>query len=103
RVAFAVLWLLLTIVNVLIGGVPFELIFFSGVAALLVVFVLYRYGLLTAVSAFFAAHLWVFFPMTTELTAWYASDFALALVICVALAGYGFYTSLSQEPLVPGA
>jgi hypothetical protein len=87
---------------VLIGGVPFELIFFSGVAALLVVFVLYRYGLLTAVSAFFAAHLWVFFPMTTELTAWYASDFVIALVICLGLAIYAFYISLAGRPLFGG-
>jgi hypothetical protein len=59
-------------------------------------------GLLAAVAAFFFAHLWVFFPMTTELTAWYATDFTIALVICVALAGYGFYTSLAGQPLFGG-
>lgn len=28
--------------------------------------------------------------ITTELTAWYATDFTIALVICIALAVYGF-------------
>jgi hypothetical protein len=66
------LWLLLATVNTLIGQTPIQLIFFTGLSAFLVVLVLYRFGLLATVSALFFAHLWVFFPMTTELTAWYA-------------------------------
>jgi protein kinase-like protein len=99
RLAFAMLWLLTTIVNVLIGRVPLELMFMSALAAFLVVFVLYRYGLLAAVSAFFIAHLWVFFPMTIELTAWYATDFVIAAAICLGLAIYSFYISLAGQPL----
>jgi hypothetical protein len=74
----------------------------TALAAFLAAFVLYRYGLLAAVFAHFFAHLWVFFPMTTELTAWYAQDFVIALVICVALAAYGFYISLAGQPLFSG-
>jgi hypothetical protein len=99
RLAFAVLWLLTTVVNVLISGAPAELFFFSALAALLVVFVLYRFGLLTAVSMFFCAHLWVFFPMTTEITAWYATDFVIAAAICLGLAIYAFYISLANQQL----
>ena len=40
--------------------------------------------------------------MTTELTAWYATDFLMALTICVALAVFGFYTSLAGQPLFGG-
>ncbi len=75
-------------------GVPFAFIF-----SLLCVGVLYRHGLLALVSAMLFLHLWVFYPMTTELTAWYATDFTLALVACVALALYGFYISLAGQPL----
>lgn len=100
RLAFVVLWLLMTIVNVLIGKVPVELMLISALASFLLVFALYRYGLLTAVSAFFFAHLWVFYPMTTELTAWYATDFVIALVICLALTIYAFYISLAGQPLL---
>lgn len=47
----------------------------------------------------FVSHLMVFFPMTTELTAWYATNFTIALVICVALVVFGFYTSLAGQSL----
>ena len=99
RLAFAVLWVLLTIVNVLFGRVPVPMMFLSSLAAFLVVFVLYRYGLLAAVSTFFTAHLWVFFPMTTQLSAWYATDFAIAAAIFLGLAIYSFYISLAGQPL----
>jgi hypothetical protein len=57
-------------------------------------FVLRRYGLLALCAAFFVAHLYVFFPITTELTAWYATDFTIALVICVVMAVYAAYTAM---------
>jgi hypothetical protein len=102
RLAFGVLWLLLAVVNVLIAQVPFPMMPFAALSAFLAVFVLYRFGLLAAVSALFFAHLWVFYPMTTELGAWYARDFTIGLGICVALAIYGFYTSLAGQPLFGG-
>ena len=75
---------------------------FVSVLVVLAIFVLYRYGLLATISATFVWHLWVFFPMTTELTAWYAIDFTIALAICVAVVAYGFYTSLAGQPLFAG-
>jgi len=57
------------------------------------VFVLHRYGLLTLIAALFVAHLYVFFPITTDFTAWYATDFTIALVICLLLGGYAAYMS----------
>jgi serine/threonine-protein kinase len=102
RLAFALLWLLLAIVNVLIGNVHALMIPLAALSAFLAVFVLYRFGLLAAASAFFFAHLWVFYPMTTELSAWYATDFLMALTICVALVIFGFYTSLAGQSLFGG-
>lgn len=75
---------------------------FTALSAFLVFFALKRYGLLTLISAIFFSHLAVFYPITTELTAWYATDFTIALVICLALAAYGFYTSLGGEKLLSG-
>ncbi len=40
--------------------------------------------------------------MTTELSAWYATDFLMALSICLALVIFGFYTSLAGQPLFSG-
>lgn len=102
RLAFGTLWLLLATVNVLIGQVHVLMIPFAALSSLLAVFVLYRFGLLAAVAAFFFAHLWVFFPMTTELSAWYATDFLMALTIGVAMVIFGFYTSLAGQPLFGG-
>ena len=67
--------------------------------SLLFVFVLYRYGLLALAFALFVSHLWVFFPVTSDFTAWYATDFVIALVICLAITIYGFYTSLAGQPM----
>jgi len=36
------------------------------------------------------------------LTAWYATDLHIALIICLALAVYAFYNSLAGQPLFVG-
>ena len=66
------------------------------------VFCLHRYGLLAACSAVFVLHLNIFYPVTSRLTAWYAGDFLPALLVVVALAVYGFRTSLAGRPLLRG-
>jgi serine/threonine-protein kinase len=102
RLAFGILWLLLTLVAHLLGETPLQLIFLTALGAFLPVFVLYRYGLLASVAAFFFGHLAIYYPITTQLTAWYAIDFTIAVVVCVAIAIYGFYISLAGQPLFSG-
>ncbi len=98
RIAAVAVWLIgsvaLSLTHETALGVPFSL-----VAAFLVVWVLYRYGLLALVSAVFFLHLVIFFPITSDFSAWYAADFVLALIISLALAGFAFYTSLAGQPL----
>jgi hypothetical protein len=102
RLAAIVLWVIMTVALSLthetVAGVPF-----AALASAMVVWLLYRYGLLALISAIFFLHLTIFFPITSDLSAWYAGDFVLALIISLALAGYGFYTSLAGEPLFRGA
>lgn len=76
------------------AGVPF-----ACIAVLLLMWELYRYGLLALVSTIFFVHLTIFFPITSDLSAWYAADFVLASIICLALVGFAFYTSLAGQPL----
>jgi len=102
RLAFAILWLLLTVITILIANIDLKVVVFPALSSFLIVYVLYRYGLLASVSSFFFAHLAIFYSMTTELTAWYATDFLVALVICLALAVYSFYISLAGQPLFGG-
>jgi hypothetical protein len=102
RLAFAILWLLLTVITTLIANVNLKVVMLPALYSFLIVYAIYRYGLLASVSSFFFAHLAIFYSMTTELTAWYATDFLIALVICVALVVYSFYISLAGQPLFRG-
>ena len=98
RFAAVAVWLIGSVALSLTHETPLG-IPFSCVAAFLVVWVLYRYGLLALISAIFFLHLHIFYPITSDFAAWYAGDFVLALIIVLALAGFGFYTSLAGQPL----
>jgi serine/threonine-protein kinase len=100
--ALVVLWAFLAFLNSLITGVSLSMIPLTGLAALLFVFGLKRYGVLTVCSTLFFYHLFVFYPMTTDFTAWYAMDFNIALGVSLALAAYGFYISLAGQSLFGG-
>lgn len=102
RLALAALWILVTILSVLVTQIDVRGTPFAAAYSFLFVFVLYRYGLLALVFAMFINHLLVFFPITSEFTAWYATDFVISLVICLALTVYGFYTSLAGQSLFGG-
>jgi serine/threonine-protein kinase len=93
---------LLALLNSLMTQASPVMIPLTVLAAFLLVMALKRYGLLAMSAALFFYHLWIFYPMTTDLTAWYAADFTTALVICLALAVYGFYTSLGGQKLLSG-
>ena len=88
------LGILFTIMGMLISDSSLIMLPFSAVSSFLIVFVLRRYGLLATVATLFVAHLFVFFPITTDFTAWYAREFTIALVICVLLGVFAAYTSV---------
>jgi len=102
RLAAVVVWLIMTVALSLTHESLYALPF-AALAASLVIVVLYRYGLLALISAIFFLHLMIFFPVTSDFSAWYAADYVLALIISLALAAFGFYTSLAGEPLFRGA
>jgi hypothetical protein len=61
------------------------------------VFSAVRFGPLALFSTLAFFHLWVFFPITSEFTAWYASTFVLDLIVLLGLAIYGYYISLGGQ------
>ena len=75
---------------------------FAAIYAVLIVFLLMRFGLLAMVVAQFFGYLFFFFPVTTNFSAWYAGATIFALGIGVALVAYGFYTSLAGQKLFQG-
>jgi hypothetical protein len=74
----------------------------GGIVWALVVLVVARLGLLAMASVQFFYFMGAFFPYTTDFSAWYAGNTVLALLICVAFALYGFYTSKAGQPLFCG-
>jgi hypothetical protein len=93
-----------------IAGAPsahFWIAFVAGVV-LNVVFVLLivRVGLLAAVAAFYVTGLFIFFPVTGNLRAWYAGAGVTALLVLAAIALFSFATALAGRPAlgkaVPG-
>jgi hypothetical protein len=71
------------------GGWVSALIF-----SMLAVFVMIRFGLLALVANNVAFTILQHFPLTTQFSAWYAGIGLTGILLIVALAFYGFYTSL---------
>ncbi len=100
RLAFAIGWAIVVLVVFLStgGSSVIDLILIAIGAAIFVFTPLWRYGLLSMVSLFFFIGLGDV-PIITNFTAWYAIGFVMYLALLVALAVYGFYTSLAgQKP-----
>ncbi|HEX6732113.1 MAG TPA: hypothetical protein VF074_18995 [Pyrinomonadaceae bacterium] len=69
---------------------------------LIFVFGALRFGPITVFACLLVFHLWVFFPITTDFSAWYATAFAADLVFLLLLAVYGYYVSLGGQPMFSG-
>lgn len=102
RAAVAGVCVVITGLLFLIFGGQFSSLPFALVIGVLMVGVLYRYGLLASISATVFYFLPVYFPHTTDLTAWYATDFTLAAIILVAVVAGCAYTSLAGQRVFKG-
>ena len=67
------------------------------------VFVLIRFGVLPMMAAFFVSRILVPFPLTADLSAWYAGSSLFAIAAVLALTGYALYTALAGRPLLKTA
>ena len=72
----------------------------GGLAAVMVAIVAVRFGLLAMVACRFVLEFLGRFPLTWDLTAWYAGGCLFALFAVTALAVAGFYTSRRGQPLL---
>jgi serine/threonine-protein kinase len=73
---------------------PVWLVVFSIAA-----FAVSRFGLISLAVALFTANVLLNLPYTLDLSIWYASSVFIVLVSFVALAAWGFYTSLAGQRL----
>jgi serine/threonine-protein kinase len=72
------------------------------IMATLAVITVARFGLLAAIAwqLFFSVS--YRYPLTTDLSIWYAPNGLFALAVLVALSGYGYYTSLGGQKVFGG-
>jgi len=97
-----VAWLLITIAWGLGGRSLIGNLLFSAMLSTLLLLVATRFGLLALVASQFFRLLLTTFPMTTDLSVWYASSTIFALVAGLALAAYAFYVSLAGQQVFKG-
>ncbi len=62
-------------------------------------FVLVRFGLLALIGTFLAYFLLIMFPITPQLSAWYAGTGIAGAILILAFAAYAFHTSLGGRPM----
>jgi serine/threonine-protein kinase len=75
-------------------------IFMSGLFAAIFMFALLRFGLLTATVAFFSWFILFTMPLTSNLSAWFASATILIAVVLLGVAFFGFYHSMERRSAV---
>jgi len=95
-------WLLLSVLVIFPGDSPPIDIFFTALCAGIFIFGLMRFGLLTAVFAFFSFSILDVMPVTTNFSAWFAGATILVVIILLGLGFYGAYTSLAGRPVFKG-
>lgn len=71
----------------------------SVLISLTTVIVVVRFGLLATMTTQLVFLLTSMYPVTTDLSVWYAPSAAFALVVVAGFAVYGFYNSLGGEPV----
>jgi len=65
----------------------------------LIVFLLIRFGVLAVVASTVFGVFLGSFPLTTEMSSWYAGISLAGILLMAAMAFYGFYTSLGGRPM----
>jgi serine/threonine-protein kinase len=100
----AAVWLIITVpflLSSIAAGQQLHWLVFGLMFSTWVVFLTARFGVLAMVSGHFYLSRYAY-PITSELSAWYAGDYVLFVVVLAALAIYGFYTSLAGQKIFEG-
>ena len=100
--AVGVLFVMLTLLFSAMGDHLLITLPFGALWAAAIVFVLTRLGLLATTSLLLFQILCIEYPLTTDFSVWYAGGALFALGVALALALYGFRTSLAGRPLFRG-
>jgi serine/threonine-protein kinase len=103
RLGIAATWLLFfAALNLNFSDPTLLSVLFGAIAPTILLVVLTRFGLLALIATHFFTHILPFYPVTTELSAWYATSFLLQLFVLGVVLFYSFSTSLAGQPLFRG-
>lgn len=96
--AIGAFWLTLALVVGLADTNWYDRVLLSLALPAIFTLVLVRFGMLALMSmlTFFSLMQW--YPVTADLSTWYSFASMFAMSTCVALAGYGLYTTLGGRP-----
>jgi predicted Ser/Thr protein kinase len=97
--AVVLLVMILTAPEVLQSDAPLLIGIANVLAYGVTLFVLARFGLLAVVVSFAFGTILQWFPITTELSAWYFGIGLTGVLLLLGLTAYAFYTSLGGQPL----
>ncbi len=99
-VAFVVIF---TLLGALQSDAPVVIGVRDLVANTLIVIILVRFGLVALIASNVFEVFLGSFPLTSETSAWYAGIGFAGILVMIAMAGYGFYTSLGGRPVFGSA
>jgi hypothetical protein len=71
----------------------------SGLSAVVMAFILTRFGVLALIVAILVWNTLNYFPLTVDLSTWYAGSSLFAIVSVLALSGYALFIALAGRPL----
>ena len=74
---------------------PYVALVFSAIQNIVFLAVFLRFGFLTLLVAYLVQGLLMLYPMTFDLTRWYAPNTILVLIVIAALTAYGFRVALA--------
>jgi len=86
-----------------VGGIPENhqvlAVTMNLLPAASIVLVTIRFGLLAMTATFFVTEVLLYFPVTTDLSTWYAPSTLFAYAVVLAVAGYAFRMAVAGRPL----
>ena len=105
RLAAGALWIVIAAIEALAFASVGPRLFWvtSILIATVSVISVARFGLLATIAFSLFFNLSFFYPLTSDLSVWYTSAAFLPVFVILALAIYGFYTSLGGQTVFKGA
>lgn len=75
---------------------------FAILTSVIIMVAILRFGILALAVTFFASSLLTSFPITLDLSRWYAPQSLLMFAVLIAMLAYGMRTVLRNRPLLAG-